>query len=374
VVDPVDSEVRAARRRHPRRSRTARALIAALLLAPPVASAGVELGGLQAVSGAVGDAQRYRDTQAYDRAVAVYRAVAAKTGPLYLLARPRVDAADLDGQRTLLDWARALADTGRVDDALAAVAQVTDPALVPERLREAAGIALADARTQSAAGHFDVALRRLDAVLAGMPPDDLASQARALHPACALGAARLLLQRGEAAGAVTALDDLIAAVPASAEADRARALLPDAVLAAGREALAHHDEATALRHLNRIRARFPGTPQARAAQEMLAAPQPVQGTLVRHDGGPVTGAQVRLGSHYRAVYGGYETQAPYYVSRTNDHGDFSFGSVPLGEYVVEVQQGDGWTTILTPEGQPAYRVAVEALTPVDLAFVVVPSG
>jgi tetratricopeptide (TPR) repeat protein len=374
VLDPVDSEVRGARRRRPRRSRTARALIAALLLAPPVAAAGIELGGLQAVSGAVGDAQRYRDTQAYDRAVAVYRAVAAKTGPLYLLARTRVDAADVDAQRTLLDWARALAATGRVDDALAAVAQVTDPALVPERQREAAEIALADARTQSAAGHFDVALRRLDAVLAGLPPPDLASQAQALHPACALGTAQLLLQRGEAAGAVTALDDLIAAVPASAEAARALALLPDAVLAAGRQAIAHHDEAVALRDLNRILARFPGSPQARTAQELLAAPQPVQGTLVRHDGGPVAGAQVRLGSHYRAVYGGYETQPPYYVSRTNDHGDFSFGGVPLGEYVVEVQQGDGWTTILTPEGQPAYRVAVESLTPVDLAFVVVPSS
>jgi tetratricopeptide (TPR) repeat protein len=374
VLGPVDSEVRGDRLRRPRRSRTARALIAALLLAPPVAAAGVELGGLQAVSGAVGDAQRYRDTQAYDRAVAVYRAVAAKTGPLYLLARTRVDAADVDAQRTLLDWARALAATGRVDDALAAVAQVTDPALVPERQREAAEIALADARTQSAAGHFDVALRRLDAVLAGLPPPDLASQAQALHPACALGAAQLLLQRGEAAGAVTALDDLIAAVPASAEAARALALLPDAVLAAGRQAIAHHDEAVALRDLNRILARFPGSPQARTAQELLAAPQPVQGTLVRHDGGPVAGAQVRLGSHYRAVYGGYETQPPYYVSRTNDHGDFSFGGVPLGEYVVEVQQGDGWTTILTPEGQPAYRVAVESLTPVDLAFVVVPGS
>jgi tetratricopeptide (TPR) repeat protein len=374
VLDPVDSDVRAPRFRRPRRSRTARALIAALLLAPPVAAAGVELGGLQAVRGAVGEAQRYRDTQAYGRAVAVYRAVAAETGPLYLLARSPVDAADVDAQRTLLDWARALAATGRVDDALAAVAQVTDPALVPDRQREAAGIALADARTQYAAGHFDVALRRLDAVLAGLPPADLASQARALHPACALGAAQLLLQRGEAAGAVTALDDLIAAVPASAEAARALALLPDAVLAAGRQAIAHHDEATALRDLTRILARFPGSPQARAAQDLLASPQPVQGTLVRHDGGAVTGAQVRLGSHYRAVYGGYETQPPYYVSRTNDHGDFSFGGVPLGEYVVEVQQGDGWTTILTPEGQPAYRVAVEALTPVDLAFVVVPSS
>ncbi len=349
-------------------------MIAALLLAPLVAAGGIELGGLQAVSGAVGDAQRYRESHAYDRAVAVYRAVAAKTGPLYLLARNRVDAADRDAQRTLLDWARSLATGGRVDDALAALAQVTDPALIAERQRESARIALDDARAQAAAGHFDVALRRLDAALAGLPPADLAGEARTLHPGYALGAARLLLQRGEAAGAVTALDDLIAAAPASPDAARALALLPDAVLAAGRQAIARHDEATALKHLNRILARFPGTPQARAAQDMLAAPQPVQGTLVRHDGGPVAGTLVRLGSHYRAVPGGYETQPPYYISRTNDHGDFSFAGVPLGEYVVEVQQGEGWTTILTPEGQPAYRVAVDPLTPVDLAFVVVPTG
>jgi tetratricopeptide (TPR) repeat protein len=350
-----------------------RALTAALLLAPLVAAGGIELGGLQAVSGAVGDAERYRETHSYERAVAVYRAVAAQTGPLYLLARNRVDAAGLDAQRTLLDWAQALAAAGRVDEALAAVAQVNDPALGPDRQREAARIALDDARSQAAAGHFDVALRRLDAALASLPPADLASEAERLHPTYALGAARLLLQRGEAAGAVTALDDLIAAAPGSADGTSAMALLPDAILQAAREALSRHDETTALRDLDRLLARFPGSSQSRAAQDMLAAPEPVQGTLVRHDGSPVATTMVRLGSHYRPVYGGYETQPPYYLSRTNDHGDFSFATVPLGEYVVEVQQGDGWTTILTPEGQPAYRVTVQPLTPVDLAFVVVPT-
>ncbi|MGH7748829.1 MAG: hypothetical protein ACREQ5_29310, partial [Candidatus Dormibacteria bacterium] len=206
-----------------RRSRTMRALTASLLLAPLVAAGGVELGGLQAVSGSVGDADHYREAHAYGRAVAVYRAVAAETGPLYLLARNRVDAAGLDAQHTLLDWAQALARAGRVDEALAALGQVEDPGLFPTRLREAAQIGLDDARVQEAAAHFDVALRRLDTVLAGLPPPDLQSQAERLHPAYALAAVRLLLQQGQAAGAVTALDDLIAASPGSADAASALA-------------------------------------------------------------------------------------------------------------------------------------------------------
>ena len=356
----------------PRRSRRARALAAAVMLAPLVAAGGVELGGLRAVNGSVGDAQRYADAHAYERAVAVYRAVAAETGPLYLLAHNQVDAAGVDAQRTLLAWATALAAAGRVDDAIAAVTQVTDPALLADRERETAQIALDDARIQAAAGHFAVALHRLDQALTSLPPPDLAAQAQQLRPPYALGAARLLLQRGDAAGAVTALDDLITSAPTSVDGVRALALLPDALLAAGREALGRHDETTALRDLDRVLVRFPASTQAAAVQALLAAPQPVQGTLVRHDGGAVGGALVRLGSHYRPVYGGYETQAPYYVAQTDGHGDFSFAAVPLGDYVLEVEQGDGWTTILTPDGKPAYGFAVEALTPVDLAFVVVP--
>jgi hypothetical protein len=371
IVDTPASGVGAALGR--RRSRAARALVVLLLLAPPVAALGVELGGLRAVSGAVGDAEGYRAAHDWGQAVAVYRAVAARTGPLYLLAHNRVDAADLDAQRTILDWARALAAAGRVDEALAATAQVTDPSLVADREREVAGIALADARVQAAAGRFDIALRRVDVALGSLPPPDLQAQAAQLRPGYALGAGRMLLRQGDAAGAVTALDDLIAAASGTAEAAQAAALLPDALLGAGRQALTGHDEATALRDLERVVGRFPGSRQAQSAQALLSAPQPVAGTVVRRDGGAVAGTVVRLGSHYQAVDGGYETQAPYYLSRTDDRGDFSFASVPLGDYVLEVQQGDGWTTILTPEGQPAYRVSVEALTPVDLAFVVVPS-
>ncbi len=150
-------------------------------------------------------------------------------------------------------------------------------------------------------------------------------------------------------------------------------MLPGAFLSAGRQAIGRHDETSALQALERLLARFPNSSQARAAQALLDAPQQVQGTLVRHDGSAVAGSMVRLGSHYRSVLGGYETEPPYYLAHTNDHGDFTFAAVPLGDYVVEVQQGDGWTTILTPDGQPAYRVTVQALTPVDLAFVVVPT-
>jgi tetratricopeptide (TPR) repeat protein len=355
-----------------RRPRRSRPLLGVLLLVVLVAGAGVELGALRAVGGALGDADGLRAAHDWGRAVAVYRAVASRSGPLYLLAHTRVDAADLEAQRTILDWARDLAAAGRVDEALAATAQVTDPALASDRARETAGIALDDARAQAAAGRFDVALRRVDVALGGLPPPDLAAEATRLRPGYALGAGRLLLARGDAGGAVAALDHLIAAAPRTGGAEAAAALLPDAILAAGRQAIAAHDEDTALVDLNRLLGRFPGSAQARAAQALLAAPQPVSGTLVRRDGSPVTGTVVRLGSHYRTVPGGYETQPPYHLSRTDDRGDFSFASVPLGGYVVEVQQPDGWTTILTPDGQPAYRVSVEPLTPVDLAFVVVP--
>lgn len=357
----------------PRRPVGTRGVLAVLLVALLVAGTGAELGALRAVGGSLGDAAAYRAAHDWSRAVAVYRAVAAQSGPLYLLAHNRVGAADAEAQRTILDWARDLAAAGHVDEALAATAQVTDPALQPDRARETATIALDDARAQAAAGRFDVALRRVDAALGSLPPPDLAAEAARLRPGYALGAGRLLLARGDAAGAVTALDDLVAAAPGTADAAAATALLPEAILAAGRQAIAAHDEDTALIDLNRLLGRFPGSPQARAAQVLLAAPQSVTGTLVRRDGSPVIDTVVRLGSHYRTVPGGYETQAPYYLSRTDSRGDFSFASVPLGSYVVEVRQPDGWTTILTPDGQPAYRVLVEALTPVDLAFVVVPS-
>jgi tetratricopeptide (TPR) repeat protein len=358
--------------RGPRRLRRRRAVLAVLVTALLVAGVGAELGALRAVGGSLGDADAYRTAHDWGRAVAVYRAVASQGGPLYLLARNRVDAAGAAAQRTVLDWAGDLAAAGRVDEALAATAQVTDPALQADRARETATIALDDARAQAAAGRFDVALRRVDVAAGSLPPADLAAEAARLRPGYALGAGRLLLARGDAAGAVTALDDLIAAAPGTADAAAAAALLPDAILAAGRQAIAAHDEDTALVDLNRLLGRFPGSPQARAAQALLAAPQPVTGTLVRRDGSPVIATVVRLGSHYRPVPGGYETQPPYYLSRTDDRGDFSFASVPLGSYVVEVRQPDGWTTILTPDGQPAYRVLVEALTPIDLAFVVVP--
>ena len=372
LLDPSVSEMRSALQGGPRRSGRTRPLLAVLLVALLVAGAGVELGALGAVGGALGDADGYRAAHDWSRAVAVYRAVAARSGPIYLLARNRVDSADVEAQRTLLDWARELAAAGRVDEALAATAQVTDASLLADRARQTTGIALDDARAQAAAGRFDVALRRVDVALRSLPPPDLAAEAERLRPGYALGAGRLLLARGDAAGAVTALDGLIAAAPGTADAAAATALLPDAILGSARQAIAAHDEATALRELNRLLGRFPGSSQARAAEALLAAPQPVAGTLVRRDGSPVASTVVRLGSHYRAVPGGYVTQPPYYLTRTDARGDFSFPSVPLGGYVVEVQQADGWTTILTPDGQPAYRVSVESLTPVDLAFVVVP--
>jgi hypothetical protein len=47
--------------------------------------------------------------------------------------------------------------------------------------------------------------------------------------------------------------------------------------------------------------------------------------------------------------------------------------VPVGgPYVVELLDHGSWTTTVGPDG-PAYQFSVQPLTPVDLAFVVLPS-
>jgi hypothetical protein len=46
--------------------------------------------------------------------------------------------------------------------------------------------------------------------------------------------------------------------------------------------------------------------------------------------------------------------------------------VPVGgPYVVELLESNGWTTTVGQDG-PAYQFTVQPLTPVDLAFVVLP--
>lgn len=353
-----------------------RAVVAASILVPVIGFAGLELGGLLAVGRAQSQAQDLRNQGHYDQAVAVYRVIGEQGGAVLLLARGAVDSAPADAGQTILDWATSLDRSGHADQALSLLENA--PALPgvalpePDAAREHAGIALRSARAEAAAGHWAVALQRLDQLGAGSPPADLAAQADQLRPTYTLNAAQQLLDEGQAIQAVAALDTLIRQAGSAPEASQAQGLLPRALLAAGQQALDAHDQSTALTDLQRLVSDFGSTAQARQARVLLRAPQSVTGTVVRGST-PVARLQLRLGSHFTQVGSGYRTSGPYYYATTDSRGDFTVDAVPVdGPYVVELLENGGWTTTVGPDG-PAYEFTVQPLTPVDLAFVVLPS-
>lgn len=359
------------------RARWPRVLAVVVLSGPLVGFGCIALGGLAAVNGVQRDAAHYRDTGDFPDAIAAYRALAQRTGPVYLLARGSVNHAAQDAERLFIDWARSLAAAGRVDEALVACDRVSLPGVVDDARRARAQIALDAARGASTAKQFDLALRRLDQVLAGHPPDDLAASAAALRPQFGLAAGQALLAAGKGRDAVAAFDEVVASAR-NPETATATSLLPGALLAAGRQALDTHDSATALGFLQRLVDKFGSSGPAVTARALLQAPQSVTGTVVKRDGTPVGGVRVRLGSNYKSTGTGYLTSSPYYTGRTDGKGDFVISDVPLGSNLIfEVFDNGGWTTIVAPGpngvDQPAYQVDIKPLTPVDLAFVILPS-
>lgn len=360
----------------PSRGTHSRALAAALVLAPVLAFAGLQLGGITALAHAQSQARELRDQGHYDQAVAVYRALEQDSPAYLLVGRGPLDSAPADAGQTVLDWAGALDRQGRAGDALALLENAASLAGVvlpqPDAARAHASIALRSAEAEAKAGHWDVALHRLDQLRDGNPPADLAAQGEKLRPSYALQAARTLLDSGRAAEAVAALDDVVRQAANTPEGPEAQSLLPQALLAAGQQALDGHDQATALAMLQRLVADFGGTYQARQARILLRAPQSVTGTVVRGST-PVAHLQLRLGSHFRQVGGAYQTSGPYFYAITDSRGDFTMTDVPVGgPYVVELLDHGSWTTTVGPDG-PAYQFSVQPLTPVDLAFVVLPS-
>jgi hypothetical protein len=349
------------------------------VLAPLVALTAMEAAGLATVNRSLGDARQLRSASSYSDAVAEYDAISKRSGIVYVLAHSRIDGAAVEAQRTLLEWAQTLAAGGQVDQALEMTARVTDPTLLADAQRAAAQFALDDARRQAAAGHADIALTRLDLIGAGNAPADLVAQADALRPQYSLDGARAFLAAGSSQQAVDALDAVLTLSPIGALADAARSLLPQALLGAARAAIDAHDQPVALVPLQRLVDRFAATPQAATARQLLAAPQPVTGTLVHRDGTAAGGVRVRLGSDYRRVGTGFLTSPPYYYARTDAQGAFAFTGVPVGAKVtLEILDGGQWTVLETdaagPSTQrPLYQVAVTPLTPVDLAFVRLPA-
>jgi tetratricopeptide (TPR) repeat protein len=361
----------------PRRHTWKLAVLGMLVIGPIIVAGGVELGGLAAVKGVERDAQHLRDTGDFPAAIATYRALAGRTGLAYRLAQSQVEAAPAEVERTYLAWARSLASAGQIDEGLVACERVLLAAIVPDARRTRATIALSDAGALAAKGQFDTALHRLDQLAEGQPPEDLAKEATALRPRIGLAAGKSLQKAGRPREAVSAYDSVLATAPTSPEAVEARSLLPGALLSAGILAHDAHDEQTALLILQRTVNDFGNTPEAARARQLLQSPQPVSGTVVHRDGTPVASAQVRLGSDYRKAGTGYLTSPPYYPSRTDAKGNFTIADVPLGAHLIfEVLERDGWTTIVapTPQGDeaPAYQVTIMPLSPVDLAFVIVP--
>jgi hypothetical protein len=360
----------------PSRPSHSRALLAAAVLAPLLMFLGLELGSVTAVARAQSQARDLRDQGRYDQAIAVYRSLEQQGRPYLIVGRGPIDSAAVEAGRTVLDWAAALDKQGKAADALALLenAESAQGILLPQpdTARAHADIALRSAEAEAKAGHWDVALHRLDQLRDGSPPADLAAKGEALRPGYALQAARTLLDSGRAAEAVLALDDVIRRAANAPEGSQAQALLPRALLAAGQQALDAHDQAQALTLLQRLVADFGATSQARQARILLRAPQSVTGTVVRGSS-PVPHLQLRLGSHFRQVGTAYQTSGPYYYTTTDSRGDFTIGDVPVGgPYVVELLEEGSWTTTVGPDG-PAYQFSVQPLTPVDLAFVVLPS-
>jgi hypothetical protein len=275
----------------------------------------------------------------------------------------------------MLDWATDLDRRGHADQALALLDNAQSLAGVvapqPDTSKARADIALRSATAEAKAGHYDVALHRLDQLRDGNPPSSEVAKGEQLRPGYALKAAQQLLDAGNGIAAVGALDEVVRQAGNAPEANQAQALLPRALLAAGQQALDGHDQSRALTYLQRLVADFGSTAQARQARVLLRAPQSVTGTVVRGST-PVAKLQLRLGSHFTQVGSGYRTSGPYYYATSDDRGDFTVDAVPVGgPYVVELLENGGWTTTVGQDG-PAYQFTVQPLTPVDLAFVVLP--
>ena len=340
-------------------------VLAVLLLA-------LAAGAARATADAASSAHDLAAAGHYATAVAMYRAVAGRTGPIYVFDRSDVNAATANAERTMLAWARALEKTGRADQAVAMARAVTDPALAAEARATQTSLLLASAADDAARGDYGSALSRLQQLseLGLAATGVAAAREPQLEIQYLVADAQSLLQRGDGVGAVSALDDAANQGPAGSEA--AAAVLPEAILAAAGQESDSGSYAEAAGSLHRLVADFGGSSQARQARALLAAGQPVTGTLVDRSGNPFS-AEVRLSSHFFTEPDGYLTSGPFYYSNADSNGNFRFSSIPPGgPYVFEIFRGGNWQTFVDPgTGQPADPVTVTAVTPVALAFITV---
>ncbi|MFN2451243.1 MAG: hypothetical protein ABR541_02695 [Candidatus Dormibacteria bacterium] len=380
VIDPPDvagfGPNRAAGTALPVRARSGRrrAVVALLLMAPLALGLSAAVGAAVALEQSRQDAGSRFATGDYAGALAIDRELATRSGPLYVLDRQAVSTAAVDADRTVRAWAQLLAQGGHVEQALNLLSTARPPERAVDSNLLRATLLLDGARAAARGGNPLTALRRLDMIRAESLPSAIAQQVAALRSAAELAAVPVLLRSGRAVEALGTLDRVRIGPHAPAQDKLLRQLLPGALLSAGRLAEQRDDHATAALWLSRLVSEAPTSPEARTARDLLGVPQPVTGTLVRRDGAPLIGP-VRLAGHFvRSDRGDYAT-GPYLTAMASSRGDFRIDSVPLGgPYVVQIQRGGAWLTpVDTASGDPAYPVTVTALTPVDLAFVIVPS-
>src|SRR5262249_41994281 len=189
----------------------------------------IAAGSARATGDATAAAAQLARQKQYGRAVAMYRSIATRTGPLFVFDQSDVASAALAAQRTTLDWATTLQQQGHVDQAVALTRSVTDPSLASSVRQEQAALLVAAAREAAAHGDYQSALNRLSQVTApGLSGTTAAGQAPQLQVEYQVAHARALLAAGDGVHAVAALDNARQAGGGGPAA--AAPLLPQALL------------------------------------------------------------------------------------------------------------------------------------------------
>jgi hypothetical protein len=344
--------------------------IAAIL----TAATGADLGVAAGTAAAASTAESLAAHGEYASAIAIDEQLAVRTGPLFLINPAAAGEASRAAEDTVMAWAAALGREGDVDEAVILYRSVTASSLRRDALEALAALLFKTATADAAQAQYTNAILRLQEIGALAPATPGGVLAAKQLPIDQAGEAGVLVTAGRATDAVAILDTVVR--EHSAQAKRtADSLFPSALLAAGEEDLVHDSYQEALAALHQLAAGFSSSAEAVLAQEMLAAPQTVSGTLVTRAGSPVSD-RVRLSSNYKAQPGGmYQTTGPFYTVTADASGDFSISNVPIGgPYVLEVYSDGNWTTMINPNtNQPAEPVSVTPLVPVELTFVVLPS-
>ena len=329
----------------------------------------ITLGAARSTADAASTAAQLATQRQYGSAVAMYRAIAQRTGPLFLFDQNDVKDAELNAQRTMLAWADALQKAGNADAAVALTRGITDPTLAGTVREEESSLLLAAAQSAAARGDYATALGRLQQLTApGLANAGSTGQVAKLQNQYLVAEAQAQLAAGDGISALSTLDK--ASQQGSAGAGAAAPIMPLALLTAGQQEIDAAAYAEAAVTLQRVVASYGGSAEARQARGLLGAGQPVTGTLVDRGGHPLN-SQVRLSSHFFSEPGGYLTSGPFYYTHSDSDGNFRFDSIPVGgPYVFEIFSAGDWVTFVDPNtGQPANPVSVSALTPVDLAFI-----